>query len=116
MINLVQRLYDKVFQFFSSVDSFSGGKEALDDGGEDGNLTEFQVAMGLGFCLRVLQILWMNVRALTTLERLWLRSRRLVMRSEDGSEGTVAIRLMVLEGKSLRGRDVHFLIGQEDCG
>ena len=63
-------------------------------------LTEFQVALGLGFSLRVLQILWINVRALTTLERLWLRSRRLVMRSEDGSEGTVAIRLMVLEGRS----------------
>ena len=63
-------------------------------------LMGFQVALGLGFCLRVLQILWINIRALTTLERLWLRSRRLVMRSEDGSEGTVAIRLMVLEGKS----------------
>ena len=63
-------------------------------------LTEFQVALGSGFCLWVLQILWMNVRAVTTLERLWLRSKRLVMRLEDGSEGTVAIRLMVLEGRS----------------
>ena len=63
-------------------------------------LTEFQVVVGLGFCLRVLQILWINVRALTTLERLWLRSRRLVMRSEDGLGATVEITLMVLEGKS----------------
>ena len=63
-------------------------------------LTEFQVVVGLGFCLRVLQILWINVRALTTLERLWLRSRRLVMMSEDGSAATVEITLMVLEGRS----------------
>ena len=63
-------------------------------------LTKFQVVVGLGFCLRVLQILWINVRALTTLERLWLRSRRLVMRLEDGSAATVEIMLMVLEGRS----------------
>ena len=44
-------------------------------------LTKFQVALGSGFFLRVLQILWINVRAVTTLEMLWLRSRRLVMRS-----------------------------------
>ena len=63
-------------------------------------LTEFQVVVGLGFCLWVLQILWINVRALTTLERLWLRSRRLVMRSEDGLAATVEMTLMVLEGRS----------------
>ena len=63
-------------------------------------LTEFQVALGLGFSLRVLQILWINVRALTTLERLWLRSRRLVMRSEDGLMATVEMALIVLEGRS----------------
>ena len=63
-------------------------------------LMEFQVVLGTGSFLWVQQLLWMNVRAVTTLERLWLRSRRLVMRSEDGSEGTVAIRLMVLEGRS----------------
>ena len=63
-------------------------------------LTEFQELAGLGFCLRVLQTLWIKVRALITLERLWLCSRRLVMRLEDGSEGTVATRLTVLEGRS----------------
>ena len=33
-------------------------------------LTEFQVRVGLGFCLRVLQLLWMKVNAAITLERL----------------------------------------------
>ena len=33
-------------------------------------LIELQVVAGLGFCLRVLQLLWMNVRAAITLERL----------------------------------------------
>ena len=56
--------------------------------------------VGLGFCFWVLQSLWINVRALTTLERLWLHSRRLVMRSEDGSVATVEMTLMVLEGRS----------------
>ena len=63
-------------------------------------LTEFQVLVGLRFCLRVQQILWINVRALTTLERLWLRSRRLVRRSEDGLTATVEMTLIVLEGRS----------------
>ena len=40
----------------------------------------------------------MNVKAEITLERLWLRSRRLTMRSEDGLVGTVVTRLMVLGG------------------
>ena len=54
--------------------------------------------------------------ALTTLERLWLRSRRLVRRSEDGSVAPVEIMLMVLEGRLFRGRGAQFLIGQEDLG
>ena len=41
-----------------------------------------------------------KVRALTTLERLWLHSRRLVMRSEDGLMATVEMALIVLEGRS----------------
>ena len=48
-------------------------------------LTEYQVLVGVGFCLRGLKILWINVSTLTTLEKLRLRSRRLMMRSEDGS-------------------------------
>ena len=100
MINPVQRLYDEVLQFVSS-DAVSAAEEKYLMTEERMEiLMEFQVAMGLGFCLQVLQILWINVRALTTLERLWLRSWRLVMRSEDGLEGTVEIRLMVLEGRS----------------
>ena len=47
-------------------------------------LTEYQVLVGFGFCLRDLQILWIKVSALTTLERLQLRSRRLMMRSRMG--------------------------------
>ena len=38
MINPVQRLYDEVFHLVSSDDSLRGGGEALDDGGEDGDL------------------------------------------------------------------------------
>ena len=59
-----------------------------------------EILTELGFCLRVLLILWINVRALTTLERLWLHSRRLVMMSEDRSAATVEVMLMVLEGRS----------------
>ena len=33
-------------------------------------LTEFQVREGLGFCLRVMQLLWRKVNAAITLERL----------------------------------------------
>ena len=33
-------------------------------------LMEFQVRVGLGFCLQVLQLLWMKVNAGITLERL----------------------------------------------
>ena len=33
-------------------------------------LTEFQVKVGLGFCLWVQQLLWMKVNAVITLERL----------------------------------------------
>ena len=33
-------------------------------------LMEFQVRVGLGFCLWVLQLLWMKVNAAITLERL----------------------------------------------
>ena len=79
-------------------------------------LMEFQVVVGTGFCLRVLQALCMNVKAELTLERLWLLSRRLIIRSEDGLEDTVVTRLMVLEGRSFRGRDVQILIGQEVSG
>ena len=54
------------------------------------------MVVGTGFCLRVLQALCMNVKAEITLERLWLHSRRLIMRSEDGLVGTFVTRLMVL--------------------
>ena len=79
-------------------------------------LTEFQVKAGLGFCLRVLQLLWMKVSAVITLERLWLCSRRLMMRAEDGSAGTAVVRFMILVGSSLMGRDAQLLIGQDDLG
>ena len=50
-------------------------------------LTEHQVIGGLGFLLQVLQTLWMRVRGAITLERLWLWSSRLEMRSEVGLIG-----------------------------
>ena len=75
---------------------------------------ELQVVVGPGFCFLVLQALCMSVKDKITLERLRLRSRRLVMRSEDGLEDTVVMRLMILVGRSCRGRDVHILVGQED--
>ena len=79
-------------------------------------LTEIQVEVGLGFCLQVLQLLWMKVSAAITLERLWLGSRRLMMRVEDGSAGTAVVGFMILVGSSLMGRDAQFLIGQDDLG
>ena len=79
-------------------------------------LTELQVVAGLGFCLRVLQFLWMNERAAITLERLWLSLRRLVTRSEDRLAGLAVMRLMVLGGTSFRGRVAQFLMGQDDLG
>ena len=48
-----------------------------------------------------------------TLERLWLCTRRLITRSEEGLTGTATVRLLVLEGRSLEERDAH-MIGQED--
>ena len=35
---------------------------------------------------------------------------------EDRLTGTAVVRLMVLEGRSLEGRDAQFLVGQEDLG
>ena len=37
-------------------------------------------------------------------------------RLEDNLAGTAAMRLMVLEGISLKVRDAQFLVGQEDLG
>ena len=58
----------------------------------------------------------MKVRAATTLERLWLCSKRLKMRSEDSLTGMVMVRLMDREGKESERRDVHSLTGQELSG
>lgn len=77
-------------------------------------LTEFQGAMGSGFCLQVLQDLFINVRALITLERLWLCCIRLIVRSEDWLIGKAAMMLMVLEEKSQAGSDAQLFVGQED--
>ena len=55
-------------------------------------LMELQVVVGPGFCFLVLQALCMSVKDKITLERLWLRSRRLIMRLEDGLEDTVVTR------------------------
>ena len=79
-------------------------------------LTEFQGKLGLGFCLPVLQLLWMKVNAAITMERFWLYSRGLMIRLEGGSTGTAVVRFMVLVGRSLTGRDAHFFIGQDDLG
>ena len=61
-------------------------------------LTELQVTGGFGFFLQVLQALWMRVRALTTLERLWHPSNRLETRSEVGLTGVEVMRLMERDG------------------
>ena len=79
-------------------------------------LTELQVVDGLGFLLQVLQLLWMKVRADTTLERLWVCLRRLLTRSVDELRGRAVRRLTDLEGMSSRGRDAQFLTGQEGLG
>ena len=79
-------------------------------------LTELQVASGLGFLLQVLQTLWMRVRAATTLERLWLWFRRLVMRSEVALTGVEVVRLMDRDGGVSERREELALIGQEFSG
>ena len=38
------------------------------------------------------------------------------MRLEERLTGSAVVRLMVLEGRSLEGRDAQFLVGQEDLG
>ena len=113
MRNTIQGLDDEVLEFVGGDDGLrcSGKtKERMEA------LTELQMATGLGFCLRVLQLLWMKVRAVFTLERLWLCSRRLVTRSEDRFAGMAVMRLMVLDGILFRGRDTQFLVGQDDLG
>ena len=52
----------------------------------------------------------------TTLERLWLCSKRLMMRSEDMLTGGVVVRLMDREGGESERRDEHSLTGQELTG
>ena len=79
-------------------------------------LTELQVVGGLGFLLQVLQTLWMRVRAVTTLERLWLWFRRLVMRSVVALTGVEVVRLMDRDGGESERREEHSLIGQELSG
>ena len=79
-------------------------------------LTELQVVDGLGFLLQVLQLLWMKVSAATTLERLWLCSRRLMTRSEDMLRGRAVMRLMDRDGGVSERREELALIGQEFSG
>ena len=79
-------------------------------------LTELQVVGGLGFLLQVLQTLWMRVRAATTLERLWLWFRRLVMRSEVALTEVEVVRLTDRDGGGSERREELSLIGQESSG
>ena len=67
-------------------------------------LTVFQVTASVGLALQALQALWMKVRAFTTFEKLWLCSRRLMIRSWDGLTGIVAMMLTDLVGVSQAGR------------
>ena len=55
----------------------------------------------------------MKVRALITLERLWVCSRRLVIKSWDWQTGMVMM-LTDLVGVSHAGRDVQIVVGQVD--
>ena len=52
----------------------------------------------------------------TTLERLWLCSKRQMMRLEDTLTGVVVVRLMDREGGESERRDEHSLTGQELSG
>ena len=58
----------------------------------------------------------MKVKADINLERLWVCSRRLMTRSEDGLTSIVKVRLIILRGWALEKRDAHFLTGQDDSG
>ena len=79
-------------------------------------LTELQVTGGFGFFLQVLQALWMRVRALTNLERLWHLSNIFEMRSEVGLTGVEVTRLMERDGvESDRSAELG-LTGQELLG
>ena len=79
-------------------------------------LTELQVTGRLGSFLQALQTLWMRVRALITLERLWLWSNRLEMRSEVGLTGVEVVRWMDRDGGESERRVELALIGQEPSG
>ena len=77
-------------------------------------LTVFQVVTGVGLALQSQQALLMKVRALITLERLWVCSRRLVIKSWDWQTGMVVMMLTDLVGVSQAGRDVQIVVGQVD--
>ena len=79
-------------------------------------LTELQVTGGFGFFLQVLQALWMRVRALITLERLWQCFNRLEMRSEVGLTGVEVVRLTDRDGIGSDRRVELALTGQELLG
>ena len=51
-----------------------------------------------------------------TLEKLWVCSRRRVMRLEEGLTRVVIVRLMVWRGWVSERRDAHFLTDQDASG
>ena len=100
-----------MFKFVCSNAGFRFSPETIDD--EMEGLTEFQVWVGLGFCLQVFR---MKDRAPTILEKLWPCSSRLLMRLERGLTGVVMVRLMVCRGGRSDRREAHFLVGQDSFG
>ena len=69
---------------------------------------------GVGLALLALQALWMKVKALMTLEKLWVFFRRLMIKSWDWQTGMVVMMLTDLVGGSQVGRDVQIVVGQVD--
>lgn len=69
---------------------------------------------GVGLALLALQALWMKVKALMTLEKLWVFFRRLMITSLEGLTGLVEMRLTDLVTVSLISRDEQGTVGQLD--
>ena len=78
------------------------------------DLIELQVVVGLGSFLQDLQTLWRRFREQMTVERLWVRCRRLKIYSRDGLSEVNLVRLTDLVGISPVVMEEQRMKGQED--
>ena len=78
------------------------------------DLIELQVVVGLGSFLQDLQTLWRRFRERMTVERLWVRCRRLKIYSRDGLSEVNLVRLTDLVGIWPVVMEEQRMKGQED--